>query len=694
MKRSKLGMVLIFLLASVLVYLANVEPAQASLIQTIYIRSDGSIDPPTAPISTSDNVTYALTEDIINNRIEIQRSDITLDGNGYFLEENIGNETTTGILLFGIHNVSVRNVNFDYSGFSPAICLNSSYYCTIASSQFEFTNNVIDVINSSFNTISNNTLLYCGIHGVPISVHSNSHNNSIVSNTFDTCGLTIILNGGDSGNNTLLENRFVDVGIGVWLFGPSGGNVFMNNSFNNTQYKQAFIKDTSTPLGNDVDTSNTINGKPIYYLFKKQDTTVPADAACVILENCTRITVQYLDDLQNSEGLQMFDTTNSTVTKCNLNYLRRAIWLYSSDNNVISENNITDNREYGIASHSSSGNRVYHNNFVNNSANAFVFEPSSNAWDDGYPSGGNYWDDYTGVDLYRGPFQNITGSDGIGDTPYTTAGDWPETDRYPLTNLWHSLPQVHDVAVSNIVTSKTVIAQGHIITVNVTVGNQGGYAESFYVTAFSGSIGAPTSEQWDLFWHMGDVNRDGFIDDEDVLLVEEAFGSIPGDPNWNPDADVHTDGAINMFDVATVAKNYGENIWNYFGLGIVFGRQRVVDLPPEQSATIQFVWNTTGYALSNYTISASAEIVPEEVDTADNTLTKGWVVVTIMGDVDGNFKVDILDVVRITGIYGSARGDPDPLMPPFAPNSDLDDDGTITILDVVKCTTHYGEHYP
>jgi len=57
-----------------------------------------------------------------------------------------------------------------------------------------------------------------------------------------------------------------------------------------------------------------------------------------------------------------------------------------------------------------------------------------NFWDDGYPSGGNYWSDYKGTDLYSGPYQNETGSDGIGDTPYVIYGD--NVDHYPLMNPW------------------------------------------------------------------------------------------------------------------------------------------------------------------------------------------------------------------------------------------------------------------
>jgi len=54
----------------------------------------------------------------------------------------------------------------------------------------------------------------------------------------------------------------------------------------------------------------------------------------------------------------------------------------------------------------------------------------SSSWDDDYPSGGNYWSNYTGVDVKSGSYQNETGSDGIGDTPYII--DANNIDDYPL----------------------------------------------------------------------------------------------------------------------------------------------------------------------------------------------------------------------------------------------------------------------
>jgi len=125
-----------------------------------------------------------------------------------------------------------------------------------------------------------------------------------------------------------------------------------------------------------------------------------------------------------------------------------------SSTNLIKENNVTENRIHGIAIaetstnitvvgnfisknrngikiHYSDGSIIHHNNFINNTRNApeDVY-PNVNTWDDGYPSGGNYWSDFNGTDLYSGLYQNITGSDGVGDTSHTL--DARNEDMFPL----------------------------------------------------------------------------------------------------------------------------------------------------------------------------------------------------------------------------------------------------------------------
>jgi len=59
------------------------------------------------------------------------------------------------------------------------------------------------------------------------------------------------------------------------------------------------------------------------------------------------------------------------------------------------------------------------------------------------------------------------------------------------------------------------------------------------------------------FHRMGDVNRDGVIDNTDLDLLQAAYGSKPGSPNWNPDCDLDGSGKVDLFDATILLQNYG-----------------------------------------------------------------------------------------------------------------------------------------
>jgi hypothetical protein len=93
----------------------------------------------------------------------------------------------------------------------------------------------------------------------------------------------------------------------------------------------------------------------------------------------------------------------------------------------------------------------------------------NNTWNDVYPLGGNFWSDYTGVDLYSGPYQNETGSDGLGDTPYIINAD--NVDNYPLMNPYGAPPlQTYNLTITTTVGGTTEPSVGiHSYTANLTV---------------------------------------------------------------------------------------------------------------------------------------------------------------------------------------------------------------------------------
>jgi hypothetical protein len=93
----------------------------------------------------------------------------------------------------------------------------------------------------------------------------------------------------------------------------------------------------------------------------------------------------------------------------------------NSNFNVVSDSDVRVNSVGIKISESCKNNMLYHNNFIDNNQNA-LDSGELNQWDDGYPSGGNYWDDYTGSD---------SDHDGIGDSSYYIAGGSSE-DRYPF----------------------------------------------------------------------------------------------------------------------------------------------------------------------------------------------------------------------------------------------------------------------
>ncbi len=170
----------------------------------------------------------------------------------------------------------------------------------------------------------------------------------------------------------------------------------------------------------------------------------------------------------------------------------------TSYSNTMAGNLIAENINAGISMYYYCDHNVfYHNSFINNPQSVMndpAF-PSMNHWDNGYPSGGNYWSDYNGTDVKKGSNQDESGSDGIGDTIYLM--DPLNIDRFPLMQPY------------------------------VRLGS--------------------------------DVDDNGKVDMADVALACVAFGSSVGNPKYNIMADVNLDLRVDLRDLGTICSNFGKS---------------------------------------------------------------------------------------------------------------------------------------
>jgi len=133
---------------------------------------------------------------------------------------------------------------------------------------------------------------------------------------------------------------------------------------------------------------------------------------------------------QFSKGLDLSNREGVTAKSIRITGFYYAISLDSSQSNTIYGNTISS-CTYAIYAKDSQYNKIYLNNFISEPNRVYG---GVNTWDNGYPDGGNYWSDFYDVDSFSGPYQDVEGSDGIGDLIRDIDED--NFDNYPLMGLF------------------------------------------------------------------------------------------------------------------------------------------------------------------------------------------------------------------------------------------------------------------
>lgn len=336
----------------------------------------------------------------------------------------------------------------------------------------------------------------------------------------------------------------------------------------------------------------TVEGGPdgkAFYVYGIDNVTVRSTRTegfsyGIYLESTSR-NIIYGNNLTGSiyDGIGLYDAMENIVSfNCMMDNGWSGVGLYFSSSNNISENSITDNY-YGINMYGCENNSIFHNNFINN-PDQISSDSSPNVWDNGYPSGGNYWSDYSGVD---------SNGDGIGDTPY--AIDENNQDLYPLMEPWTN------IGISQVTLSKNIIGQGYSSYAYVLVQNQGWdtvtvniilYANTTPIIQEQVVLAGRSSVDVVLLWDSsglskgnytisayaepvpgetdmadntcnggsvkvtipGDVTGEGTCDMQDISIMIDWFMTSP--PNWNPNCDVNNDLTIDMADVSIAIDNF------------------------------------------------------------------------------------------------------------------------------------------
>jgi parallel beta-helix repeat protein len=172
-----------------------------------------------------------------------------------------------------------------------------------------------------------------------------------------------------------------------------------------------------------------------------EDNKVTHNGEGILLAFSNRNIVDANEAVENGgNGIRLYNSSYNEVSHNNASIDDTGIVLEtSSNNNTLVGNNVASNYNGILVGYSSNNNTIYHNNFLHNTVQVVhITSGCVNVWDNGYPSGGNFWSDYVGVDVKSGPGQDLHGSDGIGDVPYIIDAD--NVDHYPLMNAYGSTP--------------------------------------------------------------------------------------------------------------------------------------------------------------------------------------------------------------------------------------------------------------
>ena len=300
--------------------------------------------PPSRLIIVPDN--YTTIQEAINNandndtifvRNGMYHEHVVVDKKLSLIGENrditIIDGDGTGVVVYLGTNATITNFTIRNGAYGIKIW---SYYLTPV-----YSDNAI-----------NNTKIVDNLYGgicVRGCANNTITNNIIANNTLFGIHLW------HAGNNTIINNTVVKNGHGIDFYGNSNDNILRNNNMTDNTYNfglilreetRNFVIGTPSKPGivNDVDSSNTVNGKPIYYLVNRSNEYVPSDAGYVWLNNCTNIEVNGCNLSDNIQGVLLLFCNNASIINNNITNNVYGVYVGPyCNNNTLVGNTLKDN---------------------------------------------------------------------------------------------------------------------------------------------------------------------------------------------------------------------------------------------------------------------------------------------------------------------------------------------------------------
>jgi hypothetical protein len=165
----------------------------------------------------------------------------------------------------------------------------------------------------------------------------------------------------------------------------------------------------------------------------------------------------------------------------------------------------------------------------------------------------------------------------------------------------------------------------------------------------------------------------------DLALVGLSFSAPEAYVGWKVNITLTIENKGNVSETSTVECKY-----ELEGVDYNLGNATVTDLCPDANTTQSFTLKVTERA--TYVVEAQIEPVFNETNTADNAMASQTPVkVKMLGDVNGDDKVDMQDIIQIVSAFGSR-----PLGPRWNAQADMNQDDGIDAKDVVMSILHFG----